>query len=582
MELLNSSGSIVDNATEIIDSYFAFDEGRYSSVPVTDIPCDENSLQRKLIDAINSTIPKLDNSDAVALSKYTPKIYGNLSRKLANLDDSFRPFAECIIAFIDQWCVNGGVKDGRVFGYEICSTKRSWFVQQNILTGNQYRDNGLSWSLYGKAMSVNVYYLEDDQLSELSGTVTKVKKQINFEDGSAKTFIEDAQAWFNNHATRTGTKIKIYGVYPSLEKAIKSDKSVLEYEYRKVEDTVFWGGLFSSYSNFTNWEYHPGQMPNEVWKLRQDFLNTSFVSDGNQDLVERIEALESITYSEASKTISYNPLSAIVDLVTNSKPVEIIKYLSTTLEIMEEDFISLYNLKVNINSSSTYPVLSLFKWAAANPKSLLQTILLYRLSGDVKNSTLFYLISMNHSSDIVFGDDDVPAMVNAGSFSIVNEDDTYYLKCTDMFGDEQRFDLYHTYKLPCDYMPDSADFDLIDINDVDESEIHSVTPGNNLDGTQAIGKEISDMAGIIKGGKNGVNEFGPISSIGIDPRKAMYNAEAIAKSVYRAKNYNEMITPPESSILPKSTATLDVTRLGKRFVAEKTSRVNEMIQPDKI
>ena len=581
MELLNSLGNIVDDATSIIDNYFAFDESRYSNIPITDIPCSESETERILLKTINNVLPVRDNSDASAILSYSPKIYGELSRKLVNLDDSFRPFAECIVAFIDQWCSNGGVKDGRVFGYEICSTKRSWFVQQNIITGNQYRDNGLSWSLYGKSISINVYYLEDDQLSELSGVVSKVKKQINFEDGTAKTFIEDAQSWFNSHKTRTGVNVKVYGVYPDLETAIKTDKNVMEYNYRKVEDTVFWGGLFSTYSNFTTWEYHPGLMPNEVWKPRQSFLNSSFVDDGNENIVDRIDAFESITYSEAESTLSYNPLTALADLITGTKPVEIIKYLSTTLEIMEEDFISLYNLKVNINTSSSYPVLALFKWAVANQYSLKQTILNYRLSGDTKNSSLFYLISQNLSEDILVASDDTPSMKYGTAFKIVEDDGSFYLSCKDMFGDDQLFSITSTYKLPCDYMPDSADFDLIDFPEVDSSDDNSVNPGNQLDGTSVIGKEITDMAATLKG-NDGVNEFGPISGIEIDPRKALYNADAIAKSIFRAKNYNEMITPPDSHSIPKSTAILDVTTLGKRFVASKTSKVNEMIQPDRV
>jgi hypothetical protein len=360
MELLNSQGNIVDNATEIIDSYFNFDESPSDPLAITDFPCSMTSLQKKIRAAINQ-IEASDNSDIIELFganafgvsasvdesnlKYSPKVYGELSRRISKLDEDFRPFAECIVAFIDQWCIGGGAGDGRKYGYEICSTVRSWYVQQNIITGTEYKENGLSWSLYKKALSINVYYLEEDQISETTGVTTFVKKPINFSDGSARTFIEDAQAWFSEHKTRTGVNIKIYGVYPDLKTAVKKDKVTLKNEYMSSSDTVFWGGLFSTYSNFTSWEYHPQMMPNEVWKLRQEFLNTSFVTDGNQDIVELIDTAEAITIKESEKSLGVGELwDMVVSKLGGAKSPELVKYLSTTLEIMEEDFISLYNL----------------------------------------------------------------------------------------------------------------------------------------------------------------------------------------------------------------------------------------------
>lgn len=599
MELLNSEGNIVDNATEIIDSYFNFDESPYPFADLNDEPCSETALQRKIINALYS-IKSADNTDlidlyganyftppsltGVAVSssnlKYAPRIYGEQSRKIARLDDEFRPFAECIVAFIDQWCINGGAKDGRKYGYEICSTARSWFVQQNIITGKEYKENGLSWSLYKKALSINVYYLEEDQLSEVSGTPTFVKKPINFADGSAKTFIENAQSWFNLHKTRTGVNVKIYGVYPDLKTAIKKGKYVLKDEYLQTNDTVFWGGLFSTYSNFTSWEYHPGMMPNEVWKLRQNFLNTSFVSDGNQDIVDLINTAETITYDEAEDRVGvFNPLDTVLSFLGGASKPELIKYLTTTLEIMEEDFISLYNLKVNVNTTKNYQVEELFKWAKNNPYSLWQTITSYRLAGDTSNSVLFYRILSEPDNDIAIGDDGVPYLLTSSAFTIEgDEEGNYSIWCYDMFGDVIRFPLDLKYKLPADYMPSSEDFDLIELEDLDEESPNT----NPLAVADSAGTEISNNAAALSGNGNGVNEFGPISSIDIDPMKALYNADAIAGAIYRNKNYNEMITPPMAVDDSKSKAILDVTVLGKRLVAGLTSKANEMIQPDKI
>ena len=43
-----------------------------------------------------------------------------------------------------------------------------------------------------------------------------------------------------------------------------------------------------------------------------------------------------------------------------------------------------------------------------------------------------------------------------------------------------------------------------------------------------------------------------------------------------------MITPPDQPNTSSSKAILDVTVIGKRLVADLTSKVNEMIQPDKV
>lgn len=595
MELLNSQGNIVDNATEIIDSYFNFDESPSDPLAITDFPCSMTSLQKKIRAAINQ-IEASDNSDIIELFganafgvsasvdesnlKYSPKVYGELSRRISKLDEDFRPFAECIVAFIDQWCIGGGAGDGRKYGYEICSTVRSWYVQQNIITGTEYKENGLSWSLYKKALSINVYYLEEDQISETTGVTTFVKKPINFSDGSARTFIEDAQAWFSEHKTRTGVNIKIYGVYPDLKTAVKKDKVTLKNEYMSSSDTVFWGGLFSTYSNFTSWEYHPQMMPNEVWKLRQEFLNTSFVTDGNQDIVELIDTAEAITIKEAEKSLGVGELwDMVVSKLGGAKSPELVKYLSTTLEIMEEDFISLYNLKVNINTTKKYQVENLFEWAKLNPYSLQQTITLYRLSGDTSNSVLFYRLQQESGNSIAYDDSGVPYLTSASAFQLEgDEDGNYTLTCKDMFGDTLRFPLDYEYKLPVDYMPDSADFDLIDLSDVD-SDVDSSNPISVANGA---GTEISNTASVLSGNGNGVNEFGPIASIDINPTKALYNADLIADAIYRNKNYNEMITPPMAVDNSKSKGILDITTIGKRLVAGLNSNVNEMIQPDKI
>ena len=580
MNLLNSDGSIVNNAASIIDDSLGYEEVEYELQAVKYQPCSESTLLTNILSAIEDS-KAADNVSMSELLSYSPKIYGEQSRKISKLSAEFMPFAECIIAFIDQWCTAGGDGSGRKFGFEICSTKRSWFVEQNILTGSEYSNNGLSWNLYGNGLSVSVYYLEEDQLHETSGKVDLIKKPINFEDGSARVFIESAQKWFNTHPTRTGKYVKVYGVYPDLKTAIKTDKYKMASDYLSKDDTVFWGGLFSTYSNFTQWEYHPGYMPNDVWKIRQAYLNSCFTTDGNQNIVERIDNFEAITHKEATDKLGPNFLSGALSYVGIDIKVELTKYLNTILEIMEEDFLSMYNMKVAANTSSMYTVDSLFKWAKNNPYSLAQTITKYRLQGDTENSVLFYNLMHDSENSIAFGVSDNAELANSSSpFKLTTtEDGKNYLNCPDMFGDMLKFDLASTYKLPCDYMPSSADFDLIDLTGVEGDNVDSSE--NPLAGITGAGNEINKMAGLITDPANLVNEFGPLSGIGIDSRKALYNADSIADAIFRNKNYNEMIIPPNSTNIQSSSAIVDVTSIGKRIVAEKFNAGNEMMTPDR-
>lgn len=575
MNLLDADGNIVKNAASIIDEYFAFNEDPVQIGSSIDFPCEPNSTQRKIQQAISNIQNELASSfnelyDNVTQKVYYKKIYSKSSRKISNLHSDFIPFAECIVAFIDQWCVNGGVNDGKTYGYEICSTTRSWHAQQNILTGNEYRENGLSWSLYGKGLSINVYYLEEDQLTENSKNVTFVKKCINFVDGSAKRFIEDAQNWFNSHKTSNGFNIKIYGVYPSIKDSIRRDKYDLINEYVNSDDYIFWGGLFSTYSNFTYWEYHPSLMPNEVWKYRQDFLNTSFVSDGNENILDLIESEESISLEESSPT-------NLIELLTNESSDDITpKYLSPVLELMQEDFISLYNLKIKINTSKRYKVKNLFKWAKENPNSLSQVITYHRISGDYVNSTLFYLISLG-DNDIIYNDNNDPILQGSNDYFQLSKlvEGEYSLSCIDMFNSKLNFNLENEYTLPVDYMPDSSEFDLIDFEDYDVS----IDPNDNEKMSDLASDEISRTSSLLVGNSNGVNEFGPISSIDVNPTKPLYNPDELATSISRSNNYNEMITPPEQNTKNLSRNMLDITLNGKRFLADLNKNSNELITP---
>lgn len=559
LPLLDSNGNVVSNATSIIDSMII-----EASDPAFDVKirCTPSKLDEAIMESL-SEISILDSNIDVNLSSYVPKIYGITSRKLANLNPDFNPYAECIIAFIDQWCMNGGALDGFRYSYEMVSTKRSWFVQRNILNEPNYSHNGLSWNLYGNGMSVLVYRETPDQLNELVAETNIVKTAINFEDGSAKKFLEDALVWFAKHKTRTGRNIKIYGAYPSIKDAIKMDKYSLMAKYKHDEDTIYWGGLFSTYSNFTQWEYHPGKMPNEIDKTREHFLNTSFVSDGNENIIDRISNSESIRLDEVSND-------------------SLIKYLPSELEIIEEDFLSLYSLKTEINSSKRTAVHDLFAWAALNPASLSQTILKYRLMADIANSTLFFNIKRDVDASITSDIAGTYSIQGSNFFSLEQIGDDWFIKCSDLFGDTQSFNLTLEYRLPFDALPNQEDFDIIDLSD--EPSTTNTSSANLMKDPALIGEDLTKTSSMYTQPMNEVNEFGPISGISIDPKKPLYTAAGLAEAAAQAKIYDEMITPPETSYgkLRYTGKVLDITSLAKNRIASANPIGDELITPDLI
>lgn len=579
MNLLDSAGNIVLDAYKIIDAYLDHQPIEYPLQGLANFPCAPTVMQENIQLAFGD-LQSADSSDLSNLSSYTSKIYGHTSKKIADLDSSFIPYAEAIVAFIYYWCQSGGANDGRKYGFDLISTKRSWFTQQNIITGSDFSENGLSWSLYGKGLSISVFYYELDQLSELAKSEELIKKPINFEDGSAKTFIEDAQKWFTLHAMSNGRHVKIYGIYPDLKTAIKKDKYKLQAEYMLDSDTVFWGGLFSTYSNYTTWEYHPQLMPNEVWKVRQEYLNTCFVSDGNQNIIDLIEANESISYAEADSKLSDELSSSALSLIGINRTVSITKYLNTVLEVIEEDLISLYLLKQNINSSIQYSTVDLFKWAYNNPCSLALTILYNRVICDMHFAALLHLISLESNISITFDANDVPS-INSSYFSIVMVDDSNYcLKFTGSLGEDVLYNLSDLFKLPCDVMISTSDFDLIDLLGATQDTISNTN--SDYSDLSKISDEISKLASLVKDPLNNVNEHGTLSGISVNPRKVLYRAEAIAKEANRIRNYNEMITPPDGYNKKSSSAVVDVTAAGKYLLAKSNSSVNEMIKPDAI
>lgn len=682
MVLLNNDGNIVENATEIIDSQLpVVDSSKENYNSINQAECVPSVLDGKIISAL-SDISTADTTGIESLKKYNPKIYGITSRRLSDLNKDFNPIAECIVAFVDQWCANGGASigseelsewvlgggwvggglsgfshsagsveplrdrkefkvnqkylikyevndyvsgsfeinaggikienikasgytsnifnksesleirptidfignikisikqnDGSTYGYEIVSTKRSWYGQRKILTDYDDAHNGLSWNLYGNGMSILVYKNTIDQLNEFSQQADIVRTSINLEDGSAKVFIQDAQEWFNKHKTRDGKNIKIYGVYPNLKTVLSKSKYELIAEYKDDLSVVYWGGLFSNYPNFTQWEYHPGYMPNEVYKIRQEYLNTSFVSDGNEYLLENIENNESILKSEAKSRS--NPFSKLVDFVTGDNN-NIERYLASDIEMIEEDFISFYNLKTNINTSKRIAIKDIFNWGKENPYSLKQTIMYYQIQGDLENTTLFFNISRDLET-IINSDEQEVKITGSSIFELISQNGEYYLTCVDMFGETLSFNINNSYRLPFDYLPSDDDFDIINLTDNEYIE----STENPLENTSQIIDDLSKTSESYTRPFNEVNEFGPLTSLDIDPKKILPNVEALANEISREKIFEEMITPPESSYGKESYkgTILDITSIGKRNAAAKNPIGDENLTPDRL
>jgi hypothetical protein len=682
MILLNDDGNIVDNATAIIDSLLpVIDSSKENYNSINQAGCIPSVLDNKIISALSS-IADADKNGIDALKSYQPKVYGITSRKLADLNSDFNPIAECIVAFVDQWCSNGGasigseelsawvlgkgwaggglagfshsagstdplqerkeykvdqkylikydisnyvsgyieinvgglklenikasgytsnifiksdslvvrpsndfigtlkisikLNDGSTYGYEIVSTKRSWYGQRKILTDADDSHNGLSWNLYGNGMSLLVYKNTVDQLNEFSQQADIVRTSINLEDGSAKVFIEDAQEWFNKHKTRDGKNIKIYGVYPNLKTVLSKSKYELIAMYRDDVSVVYWGGLFSNYPNFTQWEYHPGMMPNEVYKVRQEYLNSSFVSDGNENLLDKITNNEAITYSEAKSRS--NPFGNALEFITGSND-NIERYLAADIEMIEEDFISFYTLKTNINTSKRIFIKDIFTWAIANPASLKQTIMYYQVQGDLTNTTLFFNVARDLNT-VINTDEQEASIRGSNIFSLVTQNGEYLLSCVDMFGETLTFNLNNSFRLPFDYLPSDDDFDIINLSDNEYNE----STENPLENTSQIADELTKTSQLYTRPVNEVNEFGPLTAIDINPRNLLPNIDALANEISRERIFEEMITPPDS-IYGKEAykgTVLDITTAGKRNAAAKSPIGDENVTPDLI
>lgn len=508
-----------------------------------------------ILDKLKNSIinKKIDYASTMAqLDAMYDKIYGEHSNSINALDSSFIPYATHILKFIEQWVI-----DNPEYGYELISTRRSWYSQKKVTTIYDDFKNGLSWYIYGNALSINVFKKVSNELFSNGGPEDLVHSSINFNDGSAKKFILDANAWFNNNPIEgTDRVIKIFGIYPSLKECLSKKTSDLFAKYKDDPDVVYWGGLFSGYSNFTHWEWHPGYLPNEIWKVRELFLNDAF---SNIDFNE-------LLHSEGQLS-EYNK-----------------KFLSNHISIIEEDLMSIIKLKNKINLSREYSIIELFDWANANEHSLRQMIQYYIVTGDYNNRRLFEILREVAPSITLKYDPEGRISIVGGNneLSITYNDESYYLRYYNEFGDIIYVSQYDTYMLPVDHKLLSNEFDLVELTIDDTfSDLYSSTL-SNVSIEQVI-SEIEDMSIISPDNRFEINEHGLIGELSILPEKILSVDETISL-VNSQLVFEEMITPPNQTIINKNTTSkiLDISNIKSTKDIRNSDVIDQMVNPEEM
>lgn len=466
------------------------------------------------------------------------KLFNETSNKLSELNAEFLPIVNHLINFISHW-----VGNNPGYGYEIICTKRSWFSQKKITTIDEDRKNGLSWYLYGNAISINVFQKVTDQLINNESLDEYTKNSLNFKDGSATKFIADCQEWFINN-TLDGNVVKIFGVYPNIKSNINVNVSYLTNLYINDPYVIYWGGLFKAGSNFTHWEWHPGYLPSDVYIARQNFLNTSFDS---YDLINNLS----------------------VESTNGTIPT----YLTEELEIIEEDFLSIWNLKNKINLAQSYSIPDVFTWAKNNPYSLKQAITIFNIKGDYNNATFFTYIKNELSNYSVVNN----SLEGSGSISINESEEGYrYITFYNEFGETIEFTFDTLYVLPTDSLPDKNTFDQINLTLPDDS--NSVVNGtlSNIS-EEAIISEIDKTSQVYTDPRFETNEHGMLSDLSINPNKLIDNIEDAKKYANDAMVFEEMITPPIRSLKKSVKGIIDISGV----ISQKSTptKSDEMIIP---
>lgn len=467
-----------------------------------------------------------------------PKIYNETSVAISELKRAFIPIVNHLIKFLDYWVANNPT-----YAYDIVRTKRSWYCEKKITTLFEDRKNGLSWYLYGNAISINVYNKTSDQIIDTSSTNDYIKTSLNFDDGSATTFIKACQDWFSANLL-DGNVVKIFGVYPSIIYNVKADVNDLLKKYVDDPYVIYWGGLFSGYSNFSHWEWHPGLAPNEISTMRDDFLNTIY---DNYDILTALD---------------------------NEIPYTGNTYLSDDLEIVEEDYLSLWKLKCEINLKKEYTIISLITWAQNNKYSLKEAIIYYSILGDYNNKQLFQIL-YDEADSYTF--DENNNIVNSGSLIFYEDDsgNTYFYYYNE-FEEKITISTNTIYIMPTDYLPTKDDFDLVELTMSDSSDsVYNNTLSNISE--SKIAEEINKTSSAYTDIRFEINEHGLIGDLGIDPTKLINDIDT-AKTIANSMTiFEEMITPPNRDFVKTTRGVIDISQAIK-YSTNATS-FDEMITP---
>ena len=456
------------------------------------------------------------------------KLFNESSNNVNDLSTDFIPIANHLLSFIQYF-----VSNNPGYGYDIISTRRSWYSQKKITTIYDDSSNGLSWYLYGNAISINVYQKVTDQVLDNSNANDYTKNIINFQDGSALTFITACQEWFNNNLLN-GNIVKIFGIYPTVKDNINVNINKLEKQYKNDPYVIYWGGLFNGNSNFTHWEGHPGYLPTDISIIRQNFLNTSYQQ--------------------------YDLISNFSNEVANTVPT----YTPDELEIIEEDFLSIWKLKCQINHQQSYNLIDLFSWSTNNQYSMSQAIIIYQIKGDYNNVALFKQIQNN--------------TINS-SFILDSPLGYQYITYTNEFGEEIEVTTDTQYTLPTDNMQTSDTYDQIQLSLPDTNQSMYNNSLSSVS-TSKIVDEITQTSNVIIDPRFMVNEHGMIGDLTINPNKLVTSLDDAIDLTIKSQIFEEMITPPEKVPNKPIKGIIDITSIIQNNpIYAKNS--DEMIIPPK-
>lgn len=467
----------------------------------------------------------------------TYKIYKENSTEISNLDSTFQTIINHFITFLDEW-----IASNTSYSYEIISTGRSWYNQKQVTTIAEDKQNGLSWYLYGKAISINIYTKTSDQLSTTYDSSDYTKNTINFTDGSAKTFIVAAQTWFKSNLLN-GNIVKIYGVYPDIATTLTMTSAELTAAHLNDEYTIYWGGLFSGYSNFTHFEWHPGYLTTEIYKIRNNYLNTC-----------------------------YNGYDILTN-ISSEIPSSSIQYLDDTIEMIEEDYLSVWKLKNEISLNKSYNLIDVFTWALSNTHTLSQAIIYYTLIGDYNNKTFFQYIQDEISSITVTNTDGIYTL-NSSNFTLTyDETSEFTITYYNEFEEEITLNSTDTYVLPYDDPTEAIDQDF-DLSVLEDSSSDTDTLTNIS--TNMILSELSSANQYVNPSFN-INEHGMIGDLSINVGKLVTSIDDAQSTVNGALIFEEMITPPNQKDTTRHRGVLDISQIVKNIKASDYSE--EMIVP---